>query len=191
MFIKNCNLCNLSLYRSTIVNGEGNIPNDIMIIGEAPGFTEDKQGKPFVGKSGELLRDCLKGIGLDNNNCYITNIVKCRPPNNRQPELEEINKCKKYLYKELKEIEPKFILLLGNTAARIVLETGANINVIRGNIFKFNNITIVPTYHPSFILRNPEIKEIFIKDLIKFIKLYQEYNPLHQTDLVYIYNLIK
>ena len=177
-----CNKCILSLYRTKIVNGNGNNPSDIMIVGEAPGKDEDIQGKPFVGKSGIFLRKCLNGIGLNDSNCYITNVIKCRPPGNRVPEYKELISCLPHLINEIKTVNPKFILLLGNTANKTLLETDSSIHRLRleNRIIKDYNIS--STYHPSYILRNKDFLQSFIDDLVKFINLYIDYNPLHQIN---------
>jgi len=159
---KNCQECPLSkLGRKNVVFGRGNPNAKIMFIGEAPGKDEDLEGKPFVGKSGKLLTKALKIVGIDENKIFITNIVKCRPPNNRQPEINEISICSKILLnKELDIIKPKIICTLGAIPTKFFLnkilnEKDIKMTKINGQLFEYNKDTkIIPIFHPAYILRN-------------------------------------
>lgn len=166
--VENCQRCILSRHRNNIVfGGGGKTGVPVMFIGEAPGHDEDIQGKPFVGRSGKLLMRLVKEImGYEREDIYITNIVKCRPPENRNPELQEVNACLPYLVEQIKMVNPKIIVLLGAVAIEYLLnKTGITTN--RGNFFKYDGFTVVPTFHPSYLLRFPEQEKYFIQDMIK------------------------
>ena len=160
--------------RIKFVFGSGNPNADILLIGEAPGAEEDKQGEPFVGKAGKLLTDILKAIHLEREEVYIANILKCRPPNNRQPLPTEMDTCKPYLYKQIDLINPKLILCLGLVAANALLNKKLSLGKLRGEIFELNRIKIMVTYHPAALLRNPNWKRDCWEDVKKFKKLYDE-----------------
>ena len=140
-----------------VVYGQGNPNAELMIIGEAPGQKEDELGKPFVGRSGELLTNTLQALGIKREDIFITNVVKCRPPNNRTPTQEEVDLYKKYfLIPEIKIIRPKIIITVGNIAFKAILsDTGLTISKARGQLFQRGNFLIIPTFHPAYILRNP------------------------------------
>jgi len=166
----NCSLCNLSKTRHSVVFGEGNLNTKILFIGEAPGRDEDLQGKPFVGRSGQVLTKMIENVlFLKREEVYVTNIVKCRPPQNRDPEIEEVELCKEYLLKELEIIKPKIIVTLGRIAFKYLLNDETPISKARGKIFEFKGIKVIPIYHPSYLLRNPSKKRETLADL-KFIK---------------------
>ena len=167
--IKNCLDCSLGHTRKNFVFGEGNPTSDIVFIGEAPGEKEDLEGIPFVGKSGKLLDKILFAIGLKRSDVYILNIIKCRPPNNRNPLNEEIKKCEKYLIKQLKIINPKLIVSLGKIAATTLLKRNESLSNLRKKIHKYNNIDLIATYHPAALLRNPNLKKDAWEDF-KIIK---------------------
>jgi uracil-DNA glycosylase family 4 len=168
--VLNCHLCNLSKSRKNSVFGDGNPHAKIMFIGEAPGREEDIQGKPFVGRSGELLTKMIENVlGIKREEIYITNIVKCRPPQNRDPEIEEVESCKPYLLKQIKIINPKIIVTLGRIAFKYLLNNDTPITKARGTLYSFKGIKVIPTFHPSFLLRNPSKKKEAFIDL-KFIK---------------------
>ena len=168
--VLNCHLCNLSKTRTNIVFGEGNLNANLMFIGEAPGREEDLQGKPFVGRSGELLTKMIENVlGLKREEIYIANIIKCRPPQNRDPEIEEVESCKPYLLKQIEIIKPKIIVTLGRIAFKYLLNNETPITKARGNLYEFNGIKVIPTFHPSYLLRNPSKKKEAFIDL-KFIK---------------------
>jgi uracil-DNA glycosylase len=165
---KKCKECPLgNLGRINVVFGSGNPDARLMLIGEAPGKEEDIQNNPFVGRSGQLLNRALNAANINREDVFITNIVKCRPPKNRRPTPQESTTCKNLLLlNQIKIIQPRVICTLGSTAIQELLAMPKlQITDIRGNIQKINNITIVPTYHPAYILRNPKKLEILINDL--------------------------
>jgi len=166
----NCHLCELSKSRTHVVFGEGNINAEVMFIGEGPGATEDSMGKPFVGKSGELLTKMVENVLLlKREDIYIANIVKCRPPNNRTPHEEEAYTCLPYLQRQIELINPRIIVTLGTTAYRYITNDPTGITQIRGTIYTQNGYKLIPTYHPSYLLRNPNAKKETFEDL-KLIK---------------------
>lgn len=170
--IHNCQKCPLGKTRTNFVFGVGNQNADVMIIGEAPGAEEDKQGIPFVGRAGKLLTDILKAINFERDDVYIANILKCRPPNNRNPLPAEMAECTPYLYKQIDLIKPKLILLLGLIAAGTLLNSKESLTKMRGNIYSINGIKTMVTYHPAALLRNPGWKRGCWEDVQKFKKLY-------------------
>ena len=154
--LQGCPRCKLSQGRTTVVFGSGNPRAELVCIGEAPGADEDVQGKPFVGRAGQLLTKMLQAVGLDRDrDCYIANIIKCRPPGNRSPEPDEIAACEPFLRAQLATIQPKVILALGSFAAQTLLGTKEPIGKIRGRIFPYHSMLLIPTFHPAFLLRNP------------------------------------
>ncbi|MEO1928143.1 MAG: uracil-DNA glycosylase [Nautiliaceae bacterium] len=164
---KNCTLCDLSKTRTNVVFGEGNPNADLMFVGEGPGAEEDKTGRPFVGKAGKLLtKIILNVLELTREDIYIANIVKCRPPNNRVPTIEEANTCKPYLLKQIDIINPKIIVCLGKTAFMYLMDSDMPISKVRGQIFEFKEKKVIPTFHPSFLLRNPSAKKEAYKDFL-------------------------
>lgn len=170
-----CTKCNLRNTCNQVVFGDSNPKAKIMIIGEAPGAEEDKLGKPFVGRSGQLLNKILEACNLDRNkDVFISNIVKCRPPNNRIPTIEEINTCLPWLKKQIEIINPSIILLLGATALKVVLGEKYKITKDHGKWFKWEGINVIPTYHPSALLRNPSLKQSAWEDFQKIVKKVQE-----------------
>ena len=162
--------------KKNLVFADGNKDAQVMIIGEAPGKTEDKLQKPFVGRAGILLDNLLRHINLDRTKVYITNVINFRPNNNRKPSTKEINQFKKILFKHVNIIKPKLILLLGSTAATAVLNHDGLLNEVRGKwkTIKImdNNFNILTTFHPAFLLRQPIKKSFFFKDLTEFKKKY-------------------
>jgi len=150
-----CTRCKLSQGRSTVVFGSGNPEARLMVIGEGPGEEEDRQGKPFVGRAGQLLTKMLESVGITRDEVYITNIVKCRPPGNRNPEPEEITACAPYLAGQLGAIQPGVICALGTFAAQQLLKTREPISRLRGRLHKLGGAVVVPTFHPAYLLRNP------------------------------------
>lgn len=173
--ICNCQKCELGKKRTKFVFGTGNPDAGIMIIGEAPGADEDIQGKPFVGKAGQLLTDILKAIKLDRDeDVFIANILKCRPPGNRDPQPVEMKTCLPYLYKQIEIIKPKAILCLGRIAANGLMGTQESLTRMRGNIYEVLGIKMMVTYHPAALLRNPNWKRGCWEDVQKFRKLYDE-----------------
>ncbi|MCB4743406.1 MAG: uracil-DNA glycosylase [Sulfurovum sp.] len=163
-----CHLCELSKSRTHVVFGEGNPQADVMFVGEGPGVTEDSTGQPFVGRSGELLTKIIENVlFVKREEIYIANIVKCRPPNNRTPSPEEAHTCKSFLLKQIELIKPKIIITLGSTAYHYMTGDDTGITKIRGTVLKQKGYTLVPTYHPSFLLRNPSAKKEVFEDMKK------------------------
>ncbi len=148
-----CTACRLSENRTTVVFGDGNPNADLMFVGEGPGFHEDQQGLPFVGPSGKLLEQLLGEIGLSRPEVYIGNVVKCRPPNNRDPRPDEIEACKGYLRRQLELIQPTVVVTLGNFASKLLLRTETGITKLRGRAYEWWGRYLVPTYHPAAALR--------------------------------------
>ncbi len=165
---QNCHLCELSKSRHKVVCGEGDPHADLLFIGEAPGATEDSSGKPFVGRSGELLTKMIENVlHVSRSDVYITNIVKCRPPNNQVPTASQAHTCQPYLLKQIELIKPKLIVTLGATAYHFLTGDETEISKVRGTIHKQNGYTLIPTYHPSYLLRNPSAKKEVFEDLLK------------------------
>ncbi len=166
--VLNCHLCQLSKTRKNVVFGEGNPNAKIMFIGEGPGATEDETGKPFVGRAGQLLTKMIENVlDIKREDVYIANIVKCRPPNNRVPTEEEAKTCLAYLVKQIDLINPKIVVALGSTSYRYLTNDNAPISKIRGEIVKYKDKILIPTYHPSFLLRNPSKKKEAYLDMLK------------------------
>jgi len=166
-----CKRCKLHRTRRTIVFGEGNEKASLMLIGEAPGYEEDVQGSPFVGKAGQLLTKILQSINLPREEVYITNIIKCRPPQNRNPEPDEIRSCNPFLVKQIAVVQPQIICALGSFSAQTLLQTDIKITALRGKLHDLEGIQVIPTYHPAFLLRNPERKREVWKDMKKIADL--------------------
>jgi len=171
--IKNCRKCNLYKTRTNAVFGKGPIDAKIMLIGEAPGMEEDIQGVPFVGKAGRKLDSILSEAGIDIDQIFITNVVKCRPPGNRNPEPYEIMKCNPYLVKQIQVIRPRVIVLLGNIALSLVTGTAGGITKMRGKTLEYMSYPAIPTFHPAYILRNPGSEKIVIEDFKKALGIIQ------------------
>jgi len=165
--LRDCKRCKLHRTRRTIVFGEGNEKATLMFVGEGPGYDEDVQGRPFVGKAGQLLTKIIESINLSREEVYIANIVKCRPPQNRNPEPDEIQSCNPFLMDQIRVIRPKIICALGTFAAQTLLKTSTKISELRGKIFDIEGIKVIPTYHPAFLLRNPERKRDVWEDMKK------------------------
>lgn len=162
---KNCKKCKLAEGRHNVVIGTGNKNADIMFIGEGPGADEDMQGIPFVGKAGKLMNMALAGIGIKREELYIANIVKCRPPGNRNPEKDEAEACKEYLQSQIELVKPKIIVLLGSVALKNILGEEYGITKIRGQWIEKDGIKYLPTFHPAALLRDDTKKIDFWKDL--------------------------
>jgi uracil-DNA glycosylase len=167
--IGNCVRCKLHKRRKTIVFGEGNPSAKLMLIGEAPGADEDEQGRPFVGRAGQLLMQMIKAIGFQRSDVYIANVLKCRPPENRNPETDEIAECSPFLYKQISIIQPKIIIALGTFAAQLILNSKSSISSLRTRVYDMPFGRVVATYHPSFLLRSPQKKPEAWEDL-KLVK---------------------
>lgn len=167
--IARCTRCSLARTRNNVVPGMGVENPDVLVIGEGPGYDEDKQGLPFVGKAGILLDKMLAAIGLDRKtNCYIANIVKCRPPQNRDPFPQEQDACFSFLEAQINILKPKMILCMGKISSNKMLNQKAPIGTLRGQIFEYNNIPLMVTYHPSALLRNEQLKRPAWDDLKMF-----------------------
>lgn len=175
MEIDKCKLCDIAYRRTNIVKGDGNIKGDIIIIGEAPGYYEDKKGRPFVGQSGVYLRQVLSDTGFSTINTYITNIIKCRPPSNRKPTKVEIKNCSVHLDNELAENKHNVIILLGRTAHETMFgKSDKALSVLCKNAFITKNGNIIFTmYHPSYVVRNIELLDSYYRKL--FNKIYNYY----------------
>lgn len=165
--IKNCKECDLNLTRTNFVFGVGAENAKIMFVGEAPGKDEDLQGEPFVGRAGQLLNMMLRAIGLKREDVYIANVLKCRPPNNRDPKPEEIDKCEPYLLQQIELISPALIVALGRFSAASLLRTNAALGEMRKTDHTYNNVPLIVTYHPAALLRNPSWKKSAWEDLQK------------------------
>ncbi len=163
--VENCKKCDLSKSRRNIVFGEGNPDAKLMIVGEAPGAREDATGMPFVGASGKKLTSILKENSIERDKIYIANVVKCRPPGNRTPMEKEILSCGRYLNLQVDIIQPKYILTLGNVPTGFFLNVSGGITRLRGRIFNYKGIRIFPTFHPSYLLKNPDKEKIFREDI--------------------------
>jgi uracil-DNA glycosylase len=176
-----CEKCNLSKSRTQVVFGEGNLHAGLMLIGEGPGYYEDQLGRPFVGPSGELLDKILGACGFTRwEQVYIANIVKCRPPQNREPLPEERNACLPYLREQIRLIDPKILILLGATALKGLIDPSAKISLMRGQWMDWEGRLVMPTYHPSALLRNPALKRDAWDDFKQVVVKYRELiNPAH------------
>jgi uracil-DNA glycosylase family 4 len=162
-----CRRCQLCSTRTHIVFGSGNPKAQLVFVGEAPGADEDMQGLPFVGKAGQLLTKIIESIGLNREEVYICNVIKCRPPNNRFPEKDEITTCSPFLLRQLEAIRPKIICCLGAAAAQTVLRTKSSIGWLRGRFQDYRGAKVLATYHPAYLLRNPEAKRDVWEDMKK------------------------
>ena len=165
-----CRRCGLSAGRTKIVFGAGNPEAELVFIGEGPGYEEDRQGEPFVGPAGQLLTKIIAAIGLDRDQVYICNIIKCRPPGNRNPETDEIATCSPFLKRQLKAIRPKFVCTLGKFAAQTLLDTTDPISRLRGHRHFYDGLRVIPTYHPAYLLRNPGKKRQVWEDMKLLMK---------------------
>ncbi len=161
--IGDCQRCKLCSGRTHIVFGVGNPKADLMFVGEAPGYDEDKEGIPFVGKAGKLLTRIIESMfEVKREEVYIANILKCRPPDNRDPEPDEVASCQNFLFQQIEAVDPKIVVTLGKYASQTLLETTTAISRLRGQFFKYRGRLLVPTFHPSYLLRNPSKKrEVF------------------------------
>jgi uracil-DNA glycosylase len=163
-----CDRCKLhTLGRKQVVFGVGNPTADLMFVGEAPGADEDIQGEPFVGRAGQLLTKIIEAIGLRRDQVYIANIIKCRPPGNRNPEPDEIERCEPFLFRQIDAIQPKVIVALGKFAAQSLLKTTDPITRLRGRVYNYRGAQLIPTFHPAYLLRNPSSKRDVWEDMKK------------------------
>ena len=161
-----CSRCKLhALGRTQIVFGVGNPEADLMFVGEAPGADEDAQGIPFIGRAGQLLTKIIEAIDLTRDEVYIANIIKCRPPQNRNPEPDEVESCEPFLFRQIDVVSPKVIVALGKYAAQTLLRTDEPISRIRGQQFDYRGAKLIPTFHPAYLLRNPSSKREVWEDM--------------------------
>jgi uracil-DNA glycosylase family 4 len=164
--IGDCRRCKLCSGRTQIVFGVGDPKAELMFVGEGPGEDEDRKGEPFVGRAGQLLTEIItRGMGLRRSDVYIANVVKCRPPGNRNPEPDEIAACQPFLFAQIDTIAPKVVVALGKFAAQTLLETATPISKLRGRWFPFRGRRLMPTFHPSYLLRNPADKKLVWEDI--------------------------
>lgn len=170
--VLSCHLCDLSKTRTNVVFGEGNPHAKVMFIGEGPGATEDETGRPFVGRAGQLLTKMIENVlEISRNEVYIANIVKCRPPNNRVPTPQEAKTCIPYLFKQIEIIDPEILVALGSTSYRWLTGDTTPISKVRGEIIAYRGKKLIPTFHPSYLLRNPSKKKEAYEDLLKIKEL--------------------
>lgn len=162
---RRCKLCTLG--RSQIVFGVGDPKARLMFVGEAPGEEEDKRGEPFVGRAGQLLTKIIEAIGLTRDQVYIANVIKCRPPGNRNPESDEVEQCEPFLFRQIDVIKPRVIVPLGKFAAQSLLKTMDPITRLRGRQFDYRGAALIPTFHPAYLLRNPSAKREVWEDMKK------------------------
>ena len=174
--IGDCTRCVLCEGRTQVVNTHGNRKARLMFVGEAPGADEDAQGKPFVGRAGQLLTKMIEAMGMKREEVIIGNVNRCRPPGNRQPTLEEAAICRPFLFREIASIQPEIIVVMGNTALRNLLEVREGITRVRGKFQDFRGIKVMPTFHPAYLLRDPSKKRETWEDL-KMVRDYLENNP--------------
>lgn len=172
--VKQCKKCKLCNTRQNVVFGVGNTNTDIMFIGEGPGGDEDRLGEPFVGKAGQLMNKAFDIVGIKRNEIYIANIVKCRPPHNRDPEADEVNACMNYLRNQVMIVKPKIIVLLGRIALQNILGEEYKITASRGKWIEKKGILYMPTWHPAALLRDETKKIDFIEDLKKVVERLNE-----------------
>jgi uracil-DNA glycosylase family 4 len=162
-----CTQCRLAGSRTNVVFGVGNPNADLMFIGEAPGRDEDVQGEPFVGRAGQLLTDIIKAMKLSRDQVYIANVIKCRPPDNRNPEADELDACRPFIRRQVALIQPKVIVTLGRFGLQSLTEKGYGISSVRGQWLEYEGIKLMPTYHPAYLLRNPAAKKDVWADMKK------------------------
>ncbi|HUP63137.1 MAG TPA: uracil-DNA glycosylase [Thermoanaerobaculia bacterium] len=162
-----CTRCKLAGGRTHVVFGVGSPNADLMFIGEAPGRDEDIQGEPFVGRAGQLLTDIIKAMKLTRDDVYIANVIKCRPPENRNPEPDELDACRPFIRRQVELIQPRVIVTLGRFALQSLTEKGYGISTVRGTWLEYNGVKVMPTYHPAYLLRNPAAKKEVWADMKK------------------------
>ena len=175
--VANCGRCELAQSRTNTVFGVGNPNADWLIIGEAPGAEEDRRGEPFVGRAGKLLDEMLRAIGQSRDSVFIANILKCRPPNNRDPKTAEAAACREYLERQIELVQPRIILAVGRVAAQNLLGSDEPVGRMRGRQHELGGIPLVVTYHPAYLLRSPSQKQKSWNDLCLAMRLAAEYSP--------------
>jgi uracil-DNA glycosylase len=174
--IGDCQRCRLHQSRTTLVFGDGSPATRLVFVGEAPGYDEDQQGLPFVGRAGRLLDRMIAAMGMQRSEVYICNVVKCRPPQNRNPSADEVAACSPFLFRQIEAIQPRVVCLLGNYATQTLLETTLNISQLRGKDRYWRGIPVVATFHPAYLLRNPAQKASVWSDLKRVLELLKEDN---------------
>jgi uracil-DNA glycosylase len=179
--INDCRRCGLHEGRTRLVFGSGNAAADLMFVGEAPGKNEDLQGLPFVGRAGKILDDLLGSIDMDRKEVFIANVLKCRPPGNRDPKIDEINTCKEYLFEQIDIIDPKIICTLGKYSTQLILNTSHGITGLRGKVFHRDGRTILPINHPAAVLYTPSRIEILQKDFLRIKDLLDAGNTVESA----------
>jgi uracil-DNA glycosylase len=162
-----CVKCKLAKFRTQVVYGVGSPNADLMFIGEAPGRDEDLKGEPFVGRAGQLLTDIIKAMKLTRDDVYIANVIKCRPPENRNPEPDELESCRPYIRRQVEIIQPKVIVTLGRFALQSLTDKAYGISSARGNWLDYDGVKVMPTYHPAYLLRTPSAKKEVWADMKK------------------------
>jgi uracil-DNA glycosylase family 4 len=165
MDLKDCRRCKLAPGRKSIVFGSGNPAAELMFVGEAPGADEDEQGLPFVGRAGQLLTKVIEAMDMSRNDVFICNILKCRPPGNRNPEPDEIAACEQFLFRQIAVVRPKIICALGAYGAQTLLKTTEAIGKLRGRLLEYRGVKLIATYHPAYLLRNPMEKRKVWEDM--------------------------
>ncbi|HOK29323.1 MAG: uracil-DNA glycosylase [Dictyoglomi bacterium] len=165
--VEACTKCDLYKTRTRVVFGDGNPNAKLLIVGEAPGYYEDKRGLPFVGSAGKLLDKLLEEIGLNRDKVYIANVIKCRPPNNRDPNIDEVSACSPYLFAQISYISPRVIITMGNHSTRLLAETDLGMTKVHGRVFKKGDKVVLPTFHPAACLYHPEWLKLSREDLAK------------------------
>ena len=181
--IKDCRQCELNEGRTRFVFGSGNAAAELMFVGEAPGKNEDLQGLPFVGRAGKILDDLLESIGMNRKEVFIANVLKCRPPGNRDPKIDEISTCKEYLFEQINIIDPKIICTLGKYSTQLILDTSHGITGLRGKVFHRDGRTILPINHPAAVLYNPSRIEILQNDFLKIKDLLDSGNKVEPAPM--------
>ncbi|MGC9064418.1 MAG: uracil-DNA glycosylase [bacterium] len=169
--VEDCTKCSLYKTRTKVVFGVGDTKAQLMMVGEAPGYYEDKKGEPFDGAAGKLLDEILESIGLKRDGIYISNVLKCRPPNNREPSPEEIVMCSPYLMEQISIISPKIIVTLGNHSTHLLAEIDLGMTKIHGQVFDKGSYLVLPTFHPAACLYHPEWLKLLREDFLKISKL--------------------
>lgn len=184
VFLHNCQRCKLAgLGRTQVVFGTGNPHATIMFVGEAPGFHEDRQGEPFVGAAGKLLTELLQSAGLSRSEVYIANVIKCRPPNNRDPEPDEVDTCKPFLLQQIELIKPKVVCTLGNFATQTLLGKKVGITKVRGQAFRQDNFVVFPLLHPAASLHQGSLQEPLREDFRKLKDFLDQLNRVESAPI--------
>ena len=182
--INDCCQCDLHEGRTRFVFGSGNAAAELMFVGEAPGKNEDLKGLPFVGRAGKILDDLLESIGMNRKEVFIANVLKCRPPGNRDPKIDEIDTCKEYLFEQIDIIDPKIICTLGKYSTQLILDTSHGITGLRGKVFNREGRTILPINHPAAVLYTPSRIEILQKDFLRIKDLLDPVNKAEISPMV-------